>query len=491
MGIHFLSCFSSNKVSESIDKNSIWIRLSVENNHAVLRILGARDTHNETSALSGVQKFFQSQYAFFHRQHFSQLMSHFSSITGRINRLRYFLEARVRFISSLFLLTLIFNPSLSLAEPVFAELSSEMKDADVAVLCEHYAEFKRYNTVLCAYGTQFKDEAQKLRISKNLACAYPSIRKDSRICPEKDVAAMKLPDLPYLLSTPMWPAKMKPVLTTVNGKALNEVLKMHEALFSNEYEISKYCVSKDSELQRTDRILCGPYIENISLVDAAKMPVHDINIYVAFGSGSTTVDYDAQWQLENAISTAINEYKMIVEAVNVPFNINKVKPTRIKVVGRADGNGKAATNRVYSEQRAYSTAESVRTVLSRLGVSIPEGAMIIDWVGSDESYCSEEYGTAVCRTEDAYGNFVSNRSGWRVSYGDGDRCFRDENGRDGWHYPIKKVCDGSDRSSRLEVHFEFELTDLKDAEIKRLKARLEELKLLKQKQKPVITIQHR
>lgn len=398
----------------------------------------------------------------------------------------------MRFISLILALALTFSASVSSAEPNSSGdvLVIDSTSADAAVLCEHYPEFKKYNVVLCAYGAQFKEASEKVLISKNLACAYPSIRKDSRICPEKDVAAMKLPDVPYLLTPPQWPVKMKPVLTVVNGKALNEVLKMHEALFNNEYDISKYCISQDGELQKSDRILCGPFVENLNLVDPAKMPSHDINIYVAFASGSADVDYNSQWQLENTIREAMTQYKATVEALNIPFNINKVKPTRIKVVGRADANGSAAANRSFSERRAYSTATALKNALTMIGLAVPANSIIIDWVGSDESSCYEEYGTAVCRTEDAYGNFVYGRSGWRVSSGDNDRCYKDENGKNGWYYPKKQVCSDEDRSSRIEIHFEFELIDLKDAEIKKLRARLEELKKLKQDQKQ-ITIHQR
>lgn len=396
----------------------------------------------------------------------------------------------MRIVNSLLLVVFHAFASTAVAEPKTADSAGTQGAVDVAVTCEQFSEFKKYNTVLCAYVAQLTEAHEKVMVPRYLACAYPSIRKDLSLCPEQEVATMGLPDLPYLLDTPTWPVNMKPVLTTVNGKALNEVLKMHEALFSNQYDVSKYCVSKDGDLQKNDRILCGPFVENLNLVDAAKMPSHDMNILVAFASGSTAVDTDSQWMLDRAVVDALSQYKATVEALHIPFNIAKVKPTRIKIVGRADANGNADTNRSYSEQRADSTATAVRSVLNGMGVAIPENALIIDWVGSDESYCSEEYGTAVCRTEDAYGNFVSGRTGWRVASGANDRCYNDEYGRNGWHHPIKKVCDASDRSSRVEIHFEFELVDLKDAEIKKLRARLEELKALQQKQKP-LTIHQR
>jgi outer membrane protein OmpA-like peptidoglycan-associated protein len=402
-----------------------------------------------------------------------------------------FMETPMRFISSVFVLALTINTSGALAQSSDAidAMSGTRKSVDVAVLCEYYSEFKKYNVVLCAYGDQFKESAEKVLISKNLACAYPTIRQDLRICPEKDVEAMKLPDVPYLLAAPQWPKQMKPVLTAVNGKALNEVLKMHEALFNNEYEIGKYCVSQDGELEKTDRILCAPFVEELNLVDTVKLPTRDMNIYVDFASGSTSLDSGSEWTLQNAILTEVERYRSTIEALNIPFNMKKVKMTRIKIIGRADARGDYQVNRDYSQARAYATEYALRNALSKSGFTIPD-KIIVDWVGSDESSCYEETQNPVCRTEDAYGNFVSGRSGWRQYAGDGDRCYNDEYGRNGWHYPKKQVCSDSDRSSRVEIHVEYELVDLKDAEIKKLRARLEELKQLKQNQKP-ITIHQR
>jgi len=145
-------------------------------------------------------------------------------------------------------------------------------EIDIAVICEYYSEFKGYNKVLCAAAQQVRDTTAPLYMPKELACLYPTIRSDRRVCSAAEVAAMELPEIPFIEGDlPYWPQDLQPVVEVVNGKAMNEALPMHEALFSNEFPVASYCIEETGTLKKTDRILCAPYVQDLALANASKV----------------------------------------------------------------------------------------------------------------------------------------------------------------------------------------------------------------------------
>lgn len=348
---------------------------------------------------------------------------------------------------------------------------------DADVVCQYYPEFKRLNKVLCAYASQFRErDNDKVMISKRLACLYPSVRGDARICPHNELDDLNLPKLPYLLNAPVWPKNLDPVLKAVNGKALNEALPMDSAFHSTEYPLDSVCISKDGKLKATDRILCAPYIRDLYLVEPATLPKKTINVMVPFDNGSTYPSAGNMDDFRYDLNYAMREYEQEIKKLGISFAKEKVKASSIRIVGRADRTGDSSANYRLSQERAQNTRYQVVYFLNAYGIKVDASNISVDWVGDSESTCYQDYtGEAVCTTEDANGTFVSGRRGWRLSRGSTDRCYQDENGRNGWIYPQKTTCSSQDRSSRVNVVLEFELVDLKDAEIKELRARLKEL----------------
>jgi hypothetical protein len=168
------------------------------------------------------------------------------------------------------LLLLITQNAIAFDEQGSASNSSQL-DVDVAVVCEYHTKFKDLNKVLCAAAEEVRATPQPIMIEKVLACLYPTVRDDLRLCSQEEVEKMDLPFIPFLEGElPYWPDDMEPVLLKVNGRALNTVLPMHSSFFNDEFSLEASCASEDGDLRKTDRILCAPFVAELPLDDAGK-----------------------------------------------------------------------------------------------------------------------------------------------------------------------------------------------------------------------------
>lgn len=144
--------------------------------------------------------------------------------------------------------------------------TTDSSKVDVAAVCEHFEYFKNLNKVLCAAAEQVRSTSTPIMIDKSIACIYPVVREDARVCPKEELEALNLPDIPFLDDDlPMWPTGKAPLLTKVNGKALNAALPLHASFFSDEFALESSCNSQDGDLKKTDRILCAPFVADLAL----------------------------------------------------------------------------------------------------------------------------------------------------------------------------------------------------------------------------------
>ncbi len=149
--------------------------------------------------------------------------------------------------------------------------ASDAFKVDVYQVCQHFEDFKKLNIVLCAAAEQLRATSAPLKIDKELACIYPSLRDDERVCPANELEKMELPEVPFLKGElPVWPVGQEPVLLKVNGKALNTTLPMHSSFFNDEFDLATSCNSQDGDLRKTDRILCAPFVADLALADAGR-----------------------------------------------------------------------------------------------------------------------------------------------------------------------------------------------------------------------------
>ena len=328
--------------------------------------------------------------------------------------------------------------------------------------------FRHRNQTLCAEN----DRLGGINIPLAFACLNRQFQKNSELCPEEFLVALDFPELPYKVHNfPVWPVHMKPVIAEIYGTSLvaSKKVNLPEALQKKLYDqevIKGLCINTPS-FAKTDRVLCGPYLNDLALEDAFS-PDHKITVNVYFDSGKE-IPTDSDWYAaERDLQSKIAQWgTQLQQKYGIDFKHHNVRVVRVDTYGHADKSGNRSRNYQTSVERAQSASNKLYYFFAfnnYLALDNTSFFPMNNFGRGDEDAggCWQEAVDyyALCVTETPDGWYRGDRSGGRRwNQRDSDRCQDDYNGRSGWIYPTKEVCSENDRRAEMQIQLRYVTED--------------------------------